>query len=116
MSMDIVYASFDKEEHNEIKISDQAIQNYGIKTIKVAKDKFVTLPQSAFVASRDQHFVYAVDKDGGYVQIEPHRLQVEKNGFTFSNEQNMEEFVIEGAKYLRMINLSQDAPATGHSH
>lgn len=116
MGTNISYAGSEEKGHSEIKISDEAVKNYGIKTFKAPLGKYVTLPRAAFVASKDKHFVYGVDEDGGYIEIEAHLVQVEKNNFTFINEQGTKEFVVEGAKYLRMINLSLDAPATGHSH
>lgn len=103
------------EAQSVIKISAEAIKNYGIKTQKVGKKNFVTLPRSAFAASQNQYFVYAV-KDGTFIELDAHQAQTGQNGLKILNEQLFDEFVIEGAKYLRMISLSQQAPVSGHSH
>lgn len=105
-------------DHADAKffLSDAAVKNYGVKTVKVAKNGFVTLPRSAFVASKDGYFAYGIDKDGRFEEIAPHQLQIGKEAFTFFNGGDLDEFVTAGAKYLRIIGLSQSASASGHSH
>lgn len=106
---------FVSEEEEAIKISDQAINNYGIKTIKVDKNAIVSLPRSAFAMSKDEYFAYGRKKDE-FIQIDVHGLKVENGRFTFLNNYDVEEFVIDGAKYLRVIFLSQQNPSSGHVH
>lgn len=110
---------------NEIKISETAIKNYEITTKKFEKNSFITLPRSAFAVSQNQYFVYGV-KNGVFIEFVPYRVRFHAKGINFLNEQPEEimflneqlfdEFVVTGAKYLRMISLSQQTPASGHSH
>lgn len=102
------------DDHVEITLSPEAAQNYGIKTAKVSGG-MVTLPRGAFVASENQYFVYGVEKDG-FVELVPIDARVSAEEGTFLNNQGVDEFVVEGAKYLRLVSLSQKSPIAGHVH
>ena len=98
-----------------VKISEQAISNYGIQTTSVARNQQITLPRSAFAVSKNEYFAYA-KKDGGFIEIELHGFQPENGNLAFLNKYEVDEFVTDGAKYLRIIFLSQQNQSSGHGH
>lgn len=102
-------------EHAEIALSAEAVQNFGIQTVPT-RGKQAVLPRSAFVASKDGYFVYAVDDDGGFVEIEVQNRVSSGDGYIVDNADGFAAFVAAGAKYLRVVRLSNAQPAGGHSH
>jgi hypothetical protein len=102
-----------ESEIAEIELSPGAIRNYGIETAKFADGETQTLPRAAMVAAKDEYFIYAMD-GGHFTEIEIVPLKITNDSVIFRG--GGEEYVISGAKYLRVIFLNNKNPSEGHGH
>lgn len=102
------------EDIKEIKLSDKVVSNYGIET-QAIDGAVITVPKSAVVMSRDEYLVYVCD-DEHFQEIEIHPTKITSDSVLFKNENDAKKIVTNGAKYLRMIFLSNENPDAGHSH
>jgi len=101
----------------EIKLSVEAIRNYGIKTIKPAKSKKQTLPRTALVVAKNEYFIYAKDNEH-FMEIKIIPLKITGKSVTFQDTdyEADKEYVVSGAKYLRIIFLNNRNPQKRHAH
>lgn len=103
------------DEVTEIKLSKEALLGYGIQSEKVEKDMVVQLPISAVIFSKDEHFIYS--KEGNeFSEFEVHPEEITEDTISFLNNTGKDEFVVNGAKYLRMVFLNNKNPSSGHAH
>jgi hypothetical protein len=107
-----------EEYENQIELSEAAIQNYGILTRKVSSGAAITLPRTALVTFKNEHFVYAKSSNE-FREIEVSPANVQRDFVTIRNLNlhKDEEIVINGAAYLRIIFLHHRNPSHhGHAH
>jgi hypothetical protein len=101
------------DEGREIDVSSAAVKNYEIQT-ETFPAKIILLPRDAVVASKGDYFAY--EKEGGHFrEIEIRPLKITGESVLFSHR-TAAEFVISGAKYLRVIFLNAKNPEASHTH
>ena len=110
---------YEHEDHEtQVKLSEAAIENYGIRTRKVLSGSPITLPRTAVVAFKDEYFIYIKSYDE-FREIEASPTMINKDSVTLGavNLHKDEEIVVSGAAYLRIIFLNHRNPSDhGHFH
>ena len=106
-----------EEEHEQIVLSQQVIENYGIELSKISTTKEHLLPRTAVVNAQGEYFIYLKEGEG-FEQVEITPIKIDEKEVLFSSDELKEgdEVVSVGAKYLRVILLDKEGGEVGHAH
>ena len=106
-----------EEEHEQIVLSSQVIENYGIELSKISTTKEHLLPRTAVVNAQGEYFIYLKEGEG-FEQVEISPIRVDEKEVLFSSDElkKGDEVVNVGAKYLRVILLDKEGGEVGHAH
>lgn len=107
----------ENEEHEDIELSAQAIENYNLKFEIINQNEPFTLKKTAIINAQDKYFIYK--KDGhGFEQIQIEPIKIDENSISFSSSeiQKGDEIVVSGSRYLRVIFLDMESGEVGHAH
>jgi hypothetical protein len=100
-----------------IKLTPNAVVNYGITTRKPSAGPLQKLPRAAFVYAKDKYFIYEKHGDNfREIEILPKNVTDDFITFTDINYKAEKEYVISGGSFLRIIFLNTNAPEAGHGH
>ena len=100
-------------ERKGIKISPEALKNFGIKTLKLTGDGPWSIPKSAILQSGEEINLFRL-RDGFFKRID---FQTTNNLVDSDDMRENDEIVISGLGYLRTAELAAFGGAEhGHSH
>ncbi|MFV0625772.1 MAG: hypothetical protein ACK5N8_00300 [Alphaproteobacteria bacterium] len=108
----------DHDEHEELELSAKVLKNYGIEVAVLEKKSPYVLPREAFVEAQGDTYIFKQEKENVFEQVEVHPLKKTKSEMFFESDDVSagEEFVVKGAKYLRVILLDKEGGEVGHAH
>lgn len=101
-----------------IKLSPEAIKNFGLKTLKVSAEKSISILKSAIVMTGEEKNLYRL-REGSYKRIDFEVLKTQGTQLTVksSSLQAGDEIVISGIGFLRIAEVAAFGGAEeGHSH
>lgn len=116
-TMESKAVAIEEEDAELVALSDAARQNYNIRTQTFTAKGLVTLPKAAVITVGKQYFAYVYD--GVHfreLSIQPVSISSGSVVFPYQNTADAEQFVVEGADYLRIVFLNNNSSAAGHSH